>query len=882
MKAAPFERPGQYGRLAALLGPTNTGKTHFAIDRMLGYRSGMIGFPLRLLARENYDRVVKLKGRGKVALVTGEEKIVPPGACYFLCTVESMPVDRPVEFLAIDEVQLCADQERGHVFTDRLLYARGDEETLFLGAETIRPLVQKLVPKAEIIARPRFSKLAYAGAKKLSRLPPRSAVIAFSAAQVYELAELMRRQRGGTAVVLGALSPRTRNAQVALFEDGEVDYLVATDAIGMGLNLSLDHVAFSALSKFDGRAPRRLFPAEVAQIAGRAGRHMNDGTFGTTGDLGPMDAELVAAVEEHRFDPHVSVMWRNPRLDFHSMKGLIKSLERYPQSPELIRTRHAEDHLALLALARDQGIQDRASDPGRVALLWEICQVPDFRKMLTDQHLNLLRQLFQHLTLDEGRLPPDWVDRQIRRIDRTEGDIDALITRIAHVRTWTYITHRSDWIDDSEHWQARTRDLEDKLSDALHDRLTQRFVDRRTATLVRRLQGTEALIGSIRPNGEVLVEGEFLGRLEGFRFALDTAVGEGDVKSLLTAARRALTQEIPRRVAALEQDRPKAFKLSPEGQLTWHGAPVAFLAAGSSPLQPRIKTLTSEFLDGAQNERIRKRLATWLDRHLRASLPRLFAEPSDPLSGPARGLLFQLIEAMGALPRKAVAAQIRGLSKADRKALASLGVRLGAQSIFFPALMKPKSIGLRVLLWTVYHTPAAEPGSSGVPAIAHAPPLDGRTYRATVDGLDHRLSEALHLAAGYRCFQRGDQYLAIRAERLEHVVWEVRKAAADGVLTLGDEISKRCYLNLDDLAFLLPFVGYQVSSREAGLVAIARGRRRAAGKSAPSNGQVLESEPSGARPKGRPRAAARKARKGRRSQGSDSPFAKLRQMKVDS
>ena len=625
MTSTAYDRSGREGRLAAVLGPTNTGKTHFAIERMLGHASGMIGFPLRLLARENYDRVVKLKGRGRVALVTGEEKIVPPGARYFLCTVESMPVDREVEFLAIDEMQLCADQERGHIFTDRLLHARGGMETLFLGAETIRPLIEKLVPGAEIITRPRFSKLSYAGGKKLSRLPPRSAVIAFSAAQVYELAELMRRQRGGTAVVLGALSPRTRNAQVALFEDGEVDYLVATDAIGMGLNLSLDHVAFSALSKFDGRGPRRLFPAEVAQIAGRAGRHMNDGTFGTTGELGPMDEELVAAIEEHRFDPHVTVMWRNPRLEFRSLGGLLKSLERYPGLPELIRTRDAEDHLSLTALARDPVVQDIASSPDRIALLWEICQVPDFRKMLTDQHLGLLKQLYRYLTGSEARLPADWVDRQIRRIDRTEGDIDALIARIAHVRTWTYITHRSDWLDEAEHWQARARDLEDKLSDALHDRLTQRFVDRRAATLVRRLKSDTELLAAIRGDGEVLVEGEFLGRLAGFRFALDEAVEGGDAKPLLTAARRALMREIPRRVTALEQDSAKCFGLGDDGRLTWNGDPVARLIPGRTALRPGVKVLGSELLDSAQVERIRRRLAAWVERRIETGLAPLFA-----------------------------------------------------------------------------------------------------------------------------------------------------------------------------------------------------------------------------------------------------------------
>ena len=415
-----------HSRVTAVLGPTNTGKTYLAIERMLGHRSGMMGFPLRLLARENYDRVVKIKGARQVALVTGEEKIVPPSARYFLCTVESMPIDRAVAFLGVDEIQLCADPDRGHVFTDRLLHARGQEETMFLGADTIGPLLRKLAPEAETITRPRFSTLSHSGARKLTRLPPRSAVVAFSVAEVYALAEVMRRQRGGTAVVLGALSPRTRNAQVAMFEAGEVDYLIATDAIGMGLNLNLDHVAFAKLSKFDGHAMRRLSAAELAQIAGRAGRHMSDGTFGTTGEARGFEPEMVEAVESHRFDPLPALYWRSRDLDFRSPKALIKSLERRPREPELARAREAEDLRALAALARDPEIAGLAGNPGALRLLWEVCQVPDFQKILSDQHARLLGRMFQFLVAPEARLPEDWVARQIDRLDRADGDIDAL------------------------------------------------------------------------------------------------------------------------------------------------------------------------------------------------------------------------------------------------------------------------------------------------------------------------------------------------------------------------------------------------------------------------------------------------------------------------
>ncbi|MDH3473536.1 MAG: helicase-related protein [Rhodospirillales bacterium] len=838
------------GRVTALLGPTNTGKTYLAIERLLGYGSGMIGFPLRLLARENYDRAVRLKGRAKVALVTGEEKIVPPSARYFFCTVESLPLDRPVEFLAIDEVQLAADPERGHVFTDRLLHARGSEETMLLGADTVRPLLRKLVPEAETVSRPRFSTLSYSGPKKITRLPPRSAVVAFSAADVYAMAELMRRRRGGTAVVLGALSPRTRNAQVAMFEAGEVDYLVATDAIGMGLNLNLDHVAFSRLSKFDGRLPRRLTPAEVAQIAGRAGRHMNDGTFGTTGELGGMDAELVEAVENHSFEAHRWLFWRNHRLDFRSPPNLLRSLEARPPMPELLRAREAEDHLALVALAGDPEIAKLAATPGDVALLWEVCQVPDFRKTLSDQHVSLLRRLYRHLVDGGGRLPEDWVAGQIARIDRPEGDIDALVARIAHVRTWTYVAHRGDWLNDTVHWQERTRSIEDRLSDALHERLTQRFVDRRTAALVRRLKDGDALIGAVRKSGEVLVEGEFVGRLEGFRFVPDESVEAEDAKALLTAARRALAVEIPQRLRRLEDEPDEAFALDEgeaRGRITWRGAAVARLAAGAGPLTPAVEPLASEFLDGAQRERLRKRLAPWLERHLRRRLALLFrAVEADP--GPLpRGLLYQLAEALGTLPRAALGSQIAALAKSDRRALAELGLRLGESSVFFPALLRPRAQRLRALLWSV-HSRQPLPPLPAKGALCFRP--------AQAAG-----AEAFCHAIGFRRIARGEAVVAVRADALERLAGAARKLARQGAFTASPALQRTAGCGEDELAVLLPALGYRAETDATG--ASFQPRR---------NGE--KPDPDSGRKRPRRRAAKRRGR------DADSPFAKLRDLKI--
>ena len=495
------------GRVTAVLGPTNTGKTHLAIERMVGHTTGMIGFPLRLLARENFDRIVRLKGERAVALITGEEKIVPENPRYFVCTVESMPVDKPVSFLAVDEIQLCADWERGHVFTDRLQHARGLDETMFLGADTIRTLLRKLVPRAEVVTRPRLSTLTYSGYRKLTRLPRRSAVVAFSIANVYELAEAMRRQRGGAAVVMGALSPRVRNAQVAMFQAGEVDFLVATDAIGMGLNMDVDHVAFAQLQKFDGRSPRRLTPAELAQIAGRAGRHMAHGSFGTTAEVGLLDEEEISRIEEHRFEPLQRLWWRNDDLDLRSIGGLLRSLEAKPPSPLLVRKRDADDHLALQALARDPDILALATAKPMVRLLWEVCQIPDFRKMLAEAHTRLLRQVYLHLAGPAGRLPTDWVARQVQALDRTEGDIEMLTQRIAHCRTWAYVAHRPDWVDNAGQWRERARAIEDRLSDALHERLTQRFVDRRAAVLTKRLAEGDDLVAAVRADGEIVVEG---------------------------------------------------------------------------------------------------------------------------------------------------------------------------------------------------------------------------------------------------------------------------------------------------------------------------------------------------------------------------------------
>ncbi|MEO0357660.1 MAG: helicase-related protein, partial [Pseudomonadota bacterium] len=532
----------QSSRIVAVLGPTNTGKTHYALERMLAHRTGVIGLPLRLLAREVYDRVVAAKGPSVVALITGEERIIPDRAQYWICTVEAMPDGMATDFLAVDEIQLCADPERGHVFTDRLLHARGLHETLFMGAETMRPAIAALVPRAQFMKRERFSTLTYAGAKKLSRMVPRSAIVSFSVDNVYGIAELLRRQKGGAAVVMGALSPRTRNAQVEMYQNGDVDFLVATDAIGMGLNLDVTHVAFSATSKFDGRRMRPLMPNELAQIAGRAGRHMKDGTFGVTGEASPLHEEIVEAIQDSRFAPLKKLYWRNTRLQFGSVNTLIRSLESPTSDDWLTRVRESDDLAALKALAADAEVSARCGDGPSVRLLWECCRIPDFRGISNTEHSGLVGAIFNFLH-EKGRVPDDWLARQIKRIDKTHGDIDTLSKRLAFIRTWTYVAQRKGWLEDQQHWQGETRAVEDRLSDALHAALTQRFVDRRTSMLLRRLKQKESLVADVNDKGEVTVEGQFVGRLAGFRFQQDSSATPDEAKTLRQASLQALAPE---------------------------------------------------------------------------------------------------------------------------------------------------------------------------------------------------------------------------------------------------------------------------------------------------------------------------------------------------
>ena len=747
-------------RLVAVLGPTNTGKTHLAVERMLGHSSGMIGLPLRLLAREIYDRVVAARGARSVALITGEEKIIPPRPQYFVCTVEAMPLSREVEFLAVDEIQLCADPERGHVFTHRLLHARGKAETMLLGAGTMAPLVRRLLPHAEIVTRERFSSLSYSGSKKLTRLPRRSAIVAFSSDQVYAIAELIRRQRGGAAVVMGSLSPRTRNAQVALYQSGEVDFLVATDAIGMGLNMDVDHVAFAGLRKFDGKRMRWLLPQEIGQIAGRAGRYMRDGTFGVTGEADDMDPDLVEAVQEHQFEPVTAAEWRNSKLDFGSLTYLQRSLAQSPDRHGLSLSAESLDEMALRHLAQDPEVAARARDRSNLFRLWDVCQTPDFRKVAPDEHIGLVKSIFINLTQGRQRIPEDWIAQQHAQLNHTDGEIDTLAARLASVRTLAYVANRPDWLADPAHWQKQTHGLEDRLSDTLHEKLMARFVDRRTSALMRGLRVREEMLAGVGGDGAVTVEGHYVGKLTGVQFEPAQGSSVLEEKALRAAATHAVIPEIAKRLGRLAAEKDDAFSLSPDGVLLWRGEAVGVLAGGQ-PFKPRVR-LYGDLGEDAARQRATQRLEAFVgaeaSRRL-AGLRRLEAAVADgAVKGLARGLAYRLIEAGGVLDRGAVRAEAKALSQVERRMLRGLGVRLGAFSIFMPGLFKPQARALVQAL-------ASREADGWRPALDRPSPLPAQPP-----------SPRTLAAFGLRAVRR----LAVPAEQLERLDELLREGVRQG------------------------------------------------------------------------------------------------------
>lgn len=817
-KLAVLPRSIRARGVTAVLGPTNTGKTHLAIERMLGHESGMIGLPLRLLAREVYQRIVERVGPEKVALVTGEEKIKPPNARYWVATVEAMPRDLDVAFVAIDEIQLATDLDRGHVFTNRLLNRRGRFETLILGAATMRPLLERLMPGINVQVRPRLSTLSFMGERKITRLPPRSAIVAFSAEEVYAIAELIRRQRGGAAVVMGALSPRTRNAQVELYQSGDVDYLVATDAIGMGLNLDVDHVAFASDRKFDGWQFRRLNPSEMAQIAGRAGRAQRDGTFGTTGRCPPFEPELVERLEAHVFDTAKVLQWRNAVPDYSSLAALKDSLGLPPREDGLTRAPTADDVQVLEIMSADADVAAIATSPAVIERLWETCQVPDYRKISPGAHADLVRGLFHHVGTG-GFIPDTWFARQIALTDRPEGDIDTLSRRIAQVRTLTFVANRPDWLKDPGHWQGVTRGVEDKLSDALHERLAQRFVDRRTSVLMRRLREKTMLETEISKTGDVTVEGHVIGHLQGFQFAPDPTAGGEEAKALRAAAQKALAGEIEARATRVGMAVDEAFVLTADGTIRWTGEPVAKLIPGDEVLKPRFKIIADEHLTGASRDQVEARLTLWLKAHVEKLLGPLqkLAEAED-ITGIGRGIAFQIVEALGVLERARVAEEMKTLDQAARATLRGYGVRFGAHHIYLPGLLKPAPRALAAELYALKHGGLAQKGLDELPHLA----ASGRTSIP----VDPEIHKGLYRAVGFRvCGER-----AVRVDILERLADLIRPAlawrpqspgpkpagAVDGrgfTVTVGMTSLAGC--SGEDFASILRSLGYRMERRAA-------------------------------------------------------------------
>src|SRR3982075_770365 len=752
--------------VTAVLGPTNTGKTHLAIERMLAHSSGVIGLPLRLLAREVYNKIVDRAGVDSVALITGEEKIKPPKARFWVSTVEAMPRDLDVSFLAVDEVQIAADLERGHVFTDRILHRRGRDETLLLGAATMRPIIERLLPGASIVTRPRLSQLEFAGDRKITRQPRRTAIVAFSADEVYAIAELIRRQHGGAAVVLGSLSPRTRNAQVAMFQSGDVDYLVATDAVGMGLNLDVDHVAFASDRKYDGYQFRRLNPSEFAQIAGRAGRATRAGLFGPPGRCPPFEPELVNALQNHSFDSVKVLQWRNSKLDFSSLGALQVSLAQTPSHDALTRAPIAEDLRVLDHAARDTEVRDMAHGAAAVERLWDACQIPDYRKIAPAAHAELVTTLFGFL-MQKGRIPDSWFAAQIEQADHTLGDIDTLSGRIAQIRTWTFVANRPDWLADPEHWQEISREVENKLSDALHERLTERFVDRRTSVLMRRLRENTVLNAEIGKTGEVTVEGHVIGRLDGFTFAPDAAEAGSDAKALQATAQKALAGEIDARAEKLSAAPDDQFVLTSDGTIRWTGDAVAKLVAADDALHPRLRIISDERLAGAPREAVQTRLDLWLKTHIEKLLGPLFdLAKAEDVTGIARGIAFQLIEGLGVLERSKIATEMKDLDQPSRASLRKYGVRFGAYHIYLPALLKPAARALALLLWAEKQDNADMSELSGAQNLAGS----GRTSFP----VDKLLDRDAYRVLGYR--QCGER--AVRVDILERLADLIRPALA--------------------------------------------------------------------------------------------------------
>ena len=694
-------------KIIALLGPTNTGKTYDAIEKMLEFESGIFGLPLRLLAREVYEKCVKKIGIDKVALITGEEKIIPNSANFFICTVESMPKDKVVDFIAVDEIQMCADSERGHIFTDRLLHSRGEELTMFLGSQVMKNIINDLVSGVEFVKKERFSKLSFSGYKKISRLDRKTAIIAFSIEEVYSIAELVRRQKGGAAVIMGSLSPKTRNSQVDLYQSGDVDYLVATDAIGMGLNMDIDQIYFSSLKKFDGKKTRRLNLVEMSQIAGRAGRYKNNGNFGTTGDCEALNSDEIEKIENHILPNTKMLYWRNPNLDFTSTEKLITSLEVKPDNKHLIKTNDSEDEIVLRFLLKKNVENNNYSK--NLKLLWECCQIPDFEKKAYGQHVNIVDTTFKFLTNRKKRIPNEYMKTQLSGLEKKHGNIDVLANRISNVRTWSYVANKKNWLENADYWIQLTKSIEDNLSDRLHEELVKSFIDKKISILAKGLKQNVVLETDISEDNKVLINKQYIGELKGLKFIIDFTSKnlDADLKSIKKAARKGVEEELIRRTALIKKESKLSIDL--ENKILWQGNPVAKLKKGENYLIPEIEIISDEALPLDTKKELKQFIESWLISHTNEILGDLINLTNIKIDNQyLRALSFQLYENNGVLKRKNIDKIIKLISKEERKKLWNMGIKIGRYHIFLPKMLKPKAVSLRTVLWKIYHNVSSD------------------------------------------------------------------------------------------------------------------------------------------------------------------------------
>ena len=784
-------------QIISVLGPTNTGKTHFAVERMLQFETGVIGFPLRLLAREVYDNCVKKLGSNRVALITGEEKIIPPTANYYLCTVESMPLDLNFEFVAIDEIQMCADPERGHIFTDRLLNYRGDKLTMFLGADTMKNIISNLVPSSEFVYRDRLSKLIYTGYKKISRIQPRSAIVAFSVDEVYALAEFIRRQRGGAAIVMGSLSPKTRNAQVDLYQSGDVDFLVATDAIGMGINMNIDHVSFSNLRKYDGKKIRGLRNTEIGQISGRAGRYKNDGSFGITGDCEALTSEQIEKLENHKFDSVVNIYWRNSSLDFSSIKKFIESLNKPPSIPNLLRNRELIDENMFKFLTTEKSQLKINNEENHILKLWECCQIPDFTKSSYNEHMEIVTSVFNFLTSDKEKITNDWMKKQVSNLDNLIGNIDAIANRISHVRTWSYVANKRNWVENNDYWIAKTKDIEDKLSDRLHEELSKSFVDKRISILSRGLKQDIQHEAKISENNEIIMDGQLVGKINGLKIILDYTSNalQTDIRSIKKAARNGAALELKKRIEEIIAS-PEHFSLKKDKNIYWKEKIIGKIYPGKNYLNPDVKILVDESVELQDQQRISSSLSNWLKLEKQNLLQDLIKiENSQYENRFIRGLCYQLFENNGVLKRENVNEIVKQINKEDRSILRKLGIKIGRYHIYQPRMVKPAAVNFKTILWNCFHNLSDNKS-----------PAFGLNF---VKNFSNHDKEYL-LICGFETF---DNYI-IRIDILERLFLKIISLSKNGLFELTSDILNLLGSTKEDFKELMKKMNYNYIEKE--------------------------------------------------------------------